>query len=135
MRLLFFAKIRHFVGQLGLRVLPVAIICLHNASCEMPKAKVSATIVGSHVGACATSDCEISFESDAGLAPTAVDAAGVFQVSEGKSTANAVFISENSTLVIKGYAIVASTATCLAQDPRPNLHHEATSNQRCLRYG
>ncbi len=108
-------------GQVLFKRFLLAFFIGQTAGCNLPEAKVTASIVSSPIGACTTSDCEISFESDAGLSPAAVDASGVLQVSEGQSTADAVVISETSTLIIKGYAIVASTATCLTQEPITNI--------------
>ena len=117
----FTAKIVRRILQLLLRILPITILGVYAAGCDLQRSKISATVVGSAVDACTTSDCETSFESYAGLSPTAVDANGVMQVSESQSTANAVVMPESSTLIIMGYAIVSSTATCLAQEPISNM--------------
>ena len=121
MQFAFTAKIVRRFGQFVLRVLPITILGVHAAGCDLPKSKIGVTLGGSAVGACTSTDCETSFESDADLSPSAVDANGVMQVSEGQSTVNAVVMPANSTLIIKGYAIVSSTATCLAQEPISNL--------------
>lgn len=117
MRLCFTANIFLGSGQVLFRTFLLTFFILQTAGCELPKTQVSVSLVGSTFGACTNSDCETIFESDAGMHPTAVDADGVLQVSEGQSTADAVVLSGNSTLVIKGYAIVASTSTCLAHEP------------------
>ncbi|NBQ52159.1 MAG: hypothetical protein EBU49_01060, partial [Proteobacteria bacterium] len=115
------AQIPDRIGKVPTKVFLIAMLGLHAASCEIPKGKVNASIVGAEIGTCATADCETSFDSDAGLASIAVDANGVMQVSESQSTADAVIMPENSTLIIKGYVIVPSATTCVSQEPITNI--------------
>ncbi len=63
------AKIVRRFGQFAFRIYPITILGVYAAGCDLQKSKISATVVGSAIGACTTSDCETSFESYAGLSP------------------------------------------------------------------
>ena len=119
--LFFSLKIRHFMTRLLPRLLAVTVCCVHITACDSQSAKVTASILGSRVAACTTLDCETSFEGDAGLASTAVDSAGVLQVSGAQRTDDAVVMAADSTLTLKGYAIVPSTTTCASKEPISNM--------------